>query len=302
MICLSQPAYLSLTHKQMKITFKNNNKTRICPLDDLAYLIADHPQVTFSQRLLSALVSENVALVICNDKHHPHGLMLPLAGNHIANERLRAQLNASLPFKKQLWKRVIQQKIINQALLLQYKNNKEGTMFLRTLSKQVTSGDQTHLEAQAARYYWKALFGENFLRNPENSDRNNAALNYGYAILRAATARSLVGSGLLPLIGIHHKNRYNAYCLADDIMEPYRPFVDQLVGQMQHSSKDNQPLSKTDKAHLLQLPYLKCQGKQGNTSLHIAIENTTTSLAQCFEHSKANLIFLPKLPFYGIDL
>ena len=301
MISLSKPAYLSLQDKQMKITFKGEEKVRVCPLDDLSYLIVDHPQITFSQRLLSALANENVALVICNEKHHPHGLMQPLAGHHIANERLRAQLNASVPLKKQLWKRVIKQKIINQGRMLAFKEDRKGAAWLHACSAQVKSGDQTGLEAQAARYYWKALWGTHFIRNPEHIDKNNAALNYGYAILRASVARALVGSGLLPLVSIHHTNRYNAYCLADDIMEPYRPFVDQLVCQMQHHPQDYTPLSKTDRKHLLQLPYLECQVKQGKTTLHLAIEGTTTSLAQSFVTGRSTTLSLPNLPFYGID-
>ena len=239
MIALTQPAYVRLVHGQLSICFTQTGELVETSLEELGYLIIDHPQISLSQPLLGALVTHNVALVICNAKHHPHGLMLPLHHHHIAGERFRHQINAPLPLKKQLWKRLVRSKVHNQALLLGYQNHTTTSKALEVLSRQVASGDSTQIEAQAARSYWRKLFGNDFRRDPLLATTRNAALNYGYAILRAATARALIGSGLLPLVGLYHQNRYNAYPLADDVMEPYRPFVDQLICDIDLPSTSN---------------------------------------------------------------
>ncbi len=178
---------------------------------------------------MAALLDNNCAVITCDNKHLPIGLILPLTGNSIQNERFRSQLDASVPLRKQLWQQTVESKIRNQASMLYYSTGELHNNML-TWAGSVKSGDAGNMEARAAAYYWKTLFPGNpgFIRGQYGEDPNSL-FNYGYAILRSIVARSLVGSGLLPTIGIHHHNRYNAYCLADDIMEPYRPFVDKVV-------------------------------------------------------------------------
>ena len=235
------PAYLSLRDNQLVIklpevetveslpeSFKKE-ATRTIPIEDIGVVVLDNKRITITSGVLEALLENNCAVISCDSKSMPVGLMLPLAGNTLQNERFRDQLASSLPLKKQLWQQTIRQKISNQETVLHHYTLTE-TGCMRAWINDVRSGDPDNVEAKAAAYYWKNLFADhpNFVRGREGEPPNNL-LNYGYAILRAVVARSLVASGLLPTLGIHHHNRYNAYCLADDIMEPYRPFVDELV-------------------------------------------------------------------------
>ena len=235
------PAYLSLRNGQLVIKLpevENNDslpeamkrRSEVTkPIEDLGVVVLDNKQITITSGAMEALLENNCALITCDSKSMPVGLMLPLYGNTTQNERFREQLAASLPLKKQLWQQTIQVKINNQAAVLSI-CTKEESKCMRVWANDVRSGDPDNLEARAAAYYWKTLFAEveGFTRDREGIPPNNL-LNYGYAILRAVVARGLVSSGLLPTLGIHHHNRYNAYCLADDIMEPYRPYVDKLV-------------------------------------------------------------------------
>ena len=211
----------------------------------------------------------------------PVGLMLPLYGNTTQNERFRQQLNASLPLTKQLWQQTVKQKIENQAAVLQRCSGEE-IKCMRIWAADVKSGDPDNLEARAAAYYWKNLFEiEGFTRDREGIPPNNL-LNYGYAILRAVVARGLVVSGLLPTLGIHHHNRYNAYCLADDIMEPYRPYVDDLVYGIVKSGIGYEVLTKEIKGRLLSIPTLDVVISGKRSPLMIAVGQTTASLYKCF--------------------
>jgi CRISPR-associated protein Cas1 len=236
------PAYLSYRLKQLVVKKPDASGdmpdfgipdaftiVKTIPVEDIGIVILDHQQITITQALMSALLDNNSAVITCDSKHLPVGLFLPLTGNTIQNERFRSQLNASLPLKKQLWQQTVEFKIRNQASLLFYSTGMRHNN-MTVWAGSVKSGDSGNMEARAAAYYWKTLFPDNpgFIRG-QYEDYPNNLLNYGYAILRAIVARALVGSGMLPTIGIHHHNRYNAYCLADDIMEPYRPFVDRLV-------------------------------------------------------------------------
>lgn len=234
------PAYLSLRNAQLVIKLpevvKNNTlpehfkqESEVTkPIEDIGVVILDNKQITITTGLLEALLENNTAVITCDEKSMPTGLMLPLYGNTTQSERFRHQIEASLPLKKQLWQQTIKAKIENQAATLKRCTGKE-VQCMKVWASDVKSGDSENLEARAAAYYWKNLFPiENFTRERNGIPPNNL-LNYGYAILRAVVARNLVASGLLPTFGIHHHNRYNAYCLADDIMEPYRPFVDELV-------------------------------------------------------------------------
>jgi CRISPR-associated protein Cas1 len=275
------PYHISTENVQLKATCKESGEIKTVPIEDIGFIVFEHPHITFTQSVMQHLAENNTAVVFCDAKFHPSSMLLHLDTNQVQTERFKAQINASEPLKKQLWQQTIKQKIINQATALQV-CNKEGTEALLYLSKQVLSGDATNQEAQAARRYWSKLFEEKFTRERYGNEPN-PALNYGYAILRAATARALSGSGLLPTLGIHHRNKYNSYCLADDIMEPYRPFVDILVLEMQQQGLNCGVLGKQEKAHLLQLltQDVKMNGKK--SPLMVALSNTSASLSRCFE-------------------
>ena len=236
-LCFETPAYLSTKNEQLVVNYPNNESIhKTVPIEDIGFVVLEHAQITISTRLLEKLVTNNAAIINCNAQHMPIGLLMPLSGHSEQNERLRAQLNSSIPLRKNLWQQTIQAKINNQAAVLKERNIAIQNM--QHWSKQVTSGDVLNHEARAAAYYWKNIFDiEDFTRRQQGEHPNNL-LNYGYAILRAICARALVSSGLLPTLGIHHANKYNAYCLADDIMEPYRPYVDGLVCEIMQEHSD----------------------------------------------------------------
>ena len=293
-LCFSNPAYLSLKNKQLVIklpevecndtlpeTFKQD-ATRTIPIEDIGVVLLDNKQITITQGVLEALLDNNTAVITCDSSHMPVGLLLPLEGHTLQSERFRSQLDASLPLKKQLWQQTIQAKITNQATALHRLCHCEvGNM--RAWARDVRSGDPDNYEARAAAYYWQSFFPQYpyFVRGREGEPPNNL-LNYGYAILRAVIARSLVGSGLLPTLGIHHHNRYNAYCLADDIMEPYRPYVDCLVAEIVKEGKDITQLTTEIKSRLLTIPILDVTIENRRSPLMIAATRTTASLAACF--------------------
>ena len=227
------PAYLSLRNEQLvvKLTDAQTQEeiTKTVPIEDVGVVVLEDRQITITNGALDALLKNNCAVVTCNEKHMPTGLLLPLEGHTLQSERFAQQIEASLPLRKQLWQQTVQAKIRNQGVLLKRLYSAENRCMM-AWANDVKSGDSENLEGRAAAYYWKYMFpnDEVFKRDREGDAPNNL-LNYGYAILRAVVARALVASGLLPTLGIHHHNRYNAYCLADDIMEPYRPYVDEVV-------------------------------------------------------------------------
>jgi CRISPR-associated protein Cas1 len=243
-----------------------------------------------TQSLIAALLENNVALIFCDDTHHPAGLVLPLDVHHVQQERFSIQIEASVPMKKQLWQQTVEAKIRNQASLLQKIGCEPGKLV--TLARIVKSGDPENLEGQASYYYWGQIFSGliAFSRDRKGEPPNNL-LNYGYAILRAVAARSLVGSGLLPTLGIHHSNRYNAYCLADDIMEPYRPYVDEIVYNIVKSGKEWQELTPVIKKHLLQICSIDIYFEGERSPLMVGMQRTTASLSQCFEGEKRKISY-----------
>lgn len=288
------PAYLSVRLAQLEVrlpqvenndtlpeSFKTSAVKKI-PIEDIGVMVLDNKQVTITQGALGALLDNNVAVITCDEHRMPSGLMLPLAGNTTQSERFRHQIDASLPLKKQLWQQTIQAKILNQSSVLYHQRNLDcGNM--EAWVKQVKSGDPDNLEGRAAAFYWQNLFSniKGFRRDREGIPPNNL-LNYGYAILRAVVARSLVGSGLLPTLGIHHHNRYNAYCLADDIMEPYRPYVDRLVSEVVDSGIDISKLTTEIKSKLLSIPVIDVVINGRRSPLMIGVGMTTASLYKCY--------------------
>lgn len=293
-LCFSNPAYLSLRDAQLVIKLpevekaenlsadfkKSAEVTR--PIEDIGVVVLDNKQITITQGALEAMLENNCAVITCDSNHLPVGLLLPLVGNTTQNERFREQLDASLPLRKQLWQQTMQQKIRNQAAVLNLCSNAE-TKCMLAWANDVRSGDPDNYEARAAVYYWKNLFGHipGFIREREGVAPNNL-LNYGYAILRAVVARSLVASGLLPTLGIHHHNKYNAYCLADDIMEPYRPYIDRLVYEITEQYGVDVELSKDIKSELLSIPTLDIVIGGKRSPLMVGVAQTTASLYKCF--------------------
>ena len=301
-LCFSNPTYLSLRQMQMLIRFpeiinqegipqKLKDEAQVTiPVEDIGVVVLDHKQITITQGLMAALLDNNCAVVTCDDRHMPIGLHLPLMGNSIQNERFRAQLDASLPLQKQLWQQTVQQKILNQAAILQSIGVEQRNM--QAWARDVRSGDGDNLEGRAAAYYWKNIFPSlpDFVRGKEEDPPNNL-LNYGYAIVRAVIARSLVSAGLLPTLGIHHHNRYNAYCLADDIMEPYRPYVDKAVIDIMQSGVDYSELSTDIKRSLLGIPVMEVVINGTRSPLMTAAQTTANSLVKCFTGEMRKLIY-----------
>lgn len=293
-LCFSNPAYLSLLNKQMLIRFPEEaskqeehisfqkKPTRSIAVEDIGVVVIDHKQITITSGLLEALLENNSAVITCNSRSLPVGLLLPLCGNTVQNERFREQINASQPLRKQLWQQTIRMKIHNQRRTLEYVYGKAFNNMERW-ENDVRSGDPNNYEARAAVFYWKNIFCNqpNFLRDRDGEAPNNL-LNYGYAILRAVIARALVSSGMLPTLGIHHHNRYNAYCLADDIMEPYRPYVDRLVLEIIDELDDITTITHYIKQKLLTIPTLDVSIRGQKRPLMIAASQTTASLQRCF--------------------
>ncbi|MGC9331769.1 MAG: type II CRISPR-associated endonuclease Cas1 [Bacteroidales bacterium] len=275
----SQPWRLSYKNKQLVATNKEDGEVKTVPVEDLAFVLLDNQRISVSMPLTEALVNNNVAVVYCDAKHHPKAMLLNLDAHHLQNEVFRQQINGSMPLKKNLWKQTIEAKIRNQACLLKLKDKKSKD--IERLAGMVKSGDPDNREGMAARMYWPRLMGEGFSRDRYSAPPNNM-LNYGYIILRAAVARALVGSGLLPTLGIHHHSRYNAYCLADDIMEPYRPFVDNVVFNMHRQDPEVEILEKEHKAALLQVLSSDVKFGDKRRPLMVALSYTTASLAECF--------------------
>lgn len=284
------PAYLSLKLEQLNVKLVSEDGVKTVPVEDIGVIVLDNPQITISNALMEKLVENNCAVITCNSKHMPSGMLLALQSNTVQNERYRDQLDASLPLQKQLWQQTIQQKIRNQAVVLSSVIG-DGAKCMFAWADSVKSGDAENVEARAAAYYWKNLFPyiDNFTREREG-DTPNSFLNYGYAILRGVVARALVATGLLPTLGIHHHNRYNAYCLADDIMEPYRPYVDKLVVEIIKKFGLNE-LTKEVKIKLLEIPVLDVFIDGKRSPLMTAASITTASLYKCFTRESRRILY-----------
>lgn len=304
------PAYLCKKDNQLMVRLPEVEKNdslpehfkkdavKTIPIEDIGVIMLDNQRITITQGLIAALLDNNAAIITCDDKHHPTALMLPLCGNSLQTEKFKSQIDASLPLKKNLWQQTISAKIRNQAMVLKHYGIEHENMLF--WANNVKSGDTENHEGRAAAYYWKSLSpvlqSENpqFLRERFGEPPNNA-LNYGYAILRAIVARGLVSSGLLPTLGIFHRNKYNAYCLADDIMEPYRPFVDKkVIGLIEALGPIKEINTETKKA-LFSIPVTDIIINGERSPLMVGLQRTTASLARCFEGT-AKKIAYPEFP------
>ena len=287
------PAYLKTANEQLVIEMHDSGESKSSPIEDIGLLILDHQQITITQALMAKLLANNTAVITCDHTHHPTGMWLSLDGHTLQSQKFQAQIEASIPLKKQLWQQTIICKIENQAALLG--QQREENKLLLTYAREVKSGDSENHEARAAAYYWKRIFPDflEFRRERYGPPPNNL-LNYGYAILRALVARGLVASGMLPTLGIHHRNQYNAYCLADDIMEPYRPFVDKVVCQIIRGNGKFLEMTPLMKRTLLEIPSMDVQLDRQKSPLMNAVQRTTASLAKCFE-GKGRKILYPEM-------
>ncbi len=285
------PTSLRLKDSQMHIeVFEPEPKTVTVAVEDVGLVVLDHQQITISQGLIQALQENRAGIITCDKRHMPQSLLLPLEGNSTQQERYEVQLTASEPLKKQLWAQTITYKIKNQATVLSQRNINSD--YLIQLHKNVKSGDGDNCEATAAAFYWQRIFMDvpDFRRFREGPPPNNY-LNYGYAVLRATMARSIVMAGLLPTLGIFHSNRYNAYCLADDLMEPYRPLVDQVVCGLVDKGGVSEELTKEIKSLLLQIPAMDVVIDGEKSPLMIATQRTAVSLVKCFEGHQKKLLY-----------
>ena len=285
----------SITTKNLQLLLKSETRESTIPIEDIGFLVLDHPEIYLSIPAMNLIVENNTAIIICGSNHLPNGMLLNLNSHHIQQEIFKNQIEASIPLKKQLWQQTIVEKISNQGQLLEkITATKNSFPFL---ASKVLSGDTTNMEGVASQQYWKFFPQPNLekdgIKRERYGDYPNNFLNYGYAILRAATARSLSGSGLLNTLGIHHKSKYNAFALADDIMEPFRPIVDEKVFEIMQRYQE-QELNTSIKAELLQILTRTVYFKEEKSPLMVGLQKTASSLQQCFTGNRKKIKY-PKL-------
>lgn len=280
----------SINSKNLQLIIKSEIRESTIPIEDIGFLVLDHQEIYISLPAMNLLVENNTSVIICGKNHLPNGMFLNLNSHHIQQEVFKNQIEATVPLKKQLWQQTVVEKIRNQGELLQKITSKPNA--LDFLASKVLSGDTSNMEGVAAQHYWKSFFEGDFKRE-RFGDYPNNFLNYGYAILRAATARALSGSGLLNTLGIHHKSKYNAFALADDIMEPFRPLIDEKVFEIMQNYEE-QELNTKIKAELIQVLTRTVYFKEEKSPLMVALQKTASSLQQCYT-GKRKKIKYPKL-------
>jgi CRISPR-associated protein Cas1 len=286
---VSSPAYLHVKDLQLVIeSLEDRERVLSVPMEDLGILILDNSGIRCSHNVFSLATKHNVAVVCCDEKHLPAGMFLNFSAHSLHAKILRQQIDLSEPRRKRVWQSIIRQKIEAQAQCL--KLCRENDDNLAELSNRVRSGDPDNVEAQAARRYWPLLFSKNFKRDPD-ANGINSMLNYGYSVVRTSVCRALVGSGLSPALGIHHQNQYNAYALADDIMEPLRPLIDKKVYELSVKNSVSE-LNKQTKQHLLTLVTENFQVNGLQFPFFIALTHYTGSLAQYMAGEREELEYL----------
>lgn len=284
------PVSLSLKDKQLVISSEDSEDVITRPIEDIGFIVLENQMVKMTIPLMNFLTDNNVSVVLCDSKRMPKTMLMNLDGNRTLQESYRYQIQASEPNKKRIWKQIIESKIRNQAALLE--KVKKNANLLKPYYMNVKSGDTDNREGAASRIYWNLMFAENFHREREGEAPNNL-LNYGYAILRAAVARALVGSGLFPALGIFHRNRYNAFPLADDVMEPFRPFVDEIVYRL-YVEMSIDELNRYSKNELLRVLFTDVKMEKMTRPLEVALSITTASLVKVFK-GEATHLALPKI-------
>jgi CRISP-associated protein Cas1 len=275
----------SLTTQNLQLVIKTELRETTIPIEDIGFIVLDHFDIYLSLPAMNLLIEHNTAVIICNAYHLPNGMFLNLNSHHIQQEIFKNQIEASVPLKKKLWQQTVIEKIKNQGKLLE-KITQQKLPFDYYASK-VLSGDSSNMEGVAAQQYWKSFFETDFKRE-RYGDYPNNFLNYGYALLRAATARALSGSGLLNTLGIHHKSKYNAFALADDIMEPFRPIVDEKVYEIMRQYEETE-LNTKIKSELLQILTQTVYFKDEKSPLMVGLQKTASSLQQCFTGARTKI-------------
>lgn len=288
-VYIGNPAYLKLKDKQLKVTDPETKEEKgNIPIEDIGLLMLDHYQITLSHQLIQELMKNNVILISCDERHLPLAGMLPFSGNSLFSERVKVQMEISEPLKKQLWKQTIECKIQNQLRVLEQLGKYAAPMY--EYLKQVKSGDTSNMEGIAAQHYWKYLIDNDFLRE-RFGDYPNPFFNFGYGVLLSIIARALVDTGLLLVLGIFHRNKYNPYCLASDIMEPYRPIVDLLVMKWLQLHPEKQNLDKESKAFLLQIATKDVTIEKLVRPLIVGVKMTASSLLKCYTGEKRQISY-----------
>lgn len=288
--------YLSVKYGQLLIKQKGEQVSSI-PCEDIGVLLVDHQGVTYTHSVFTELLQCGAAVVLCGGDHHPTGMLLPIESNSVQTERFRQQIEAKEPVKKRLWKQIVKAKIKHQAKVV----GKDSDVYksLMALRDRVRSGDPDNIEAQASRKFWPVYLQDvvstsspqvQFRRNIDGAPPNNM-LNYGYMVMRAAVARALCSAGLLPSLGIHHRNRYNAFCLADDLLEPFRGFVESRVRDVYSDIGPVDDLEQATKAKLLEVLYEEVSVAGFKGPLMVGLHRTMASLQRCFagEQKKIDL-------------
>lgn len=279
------PAHLSAKGGLLEISL-DKERSFSYSFDDLAAVVVSHPQVSFSQAALARLAGAGAVVVICNDKHMPVAMTMPIESHWYQAERFVRQAALAIPRKKRLWQKIVRAKISNQAALLVATNGSDSG--LAELAKRVGSGDPANVEARAAKLYWPRLFNDKHFYRSNDEDPRNALLNYGYALLRATLARSICASGLHPSFGLHHANKLNAFPLADDLMEPYRPIVDARVVQICADESIPMDMSSPTKQALLAVLAARYRSEGEIRTLHDISARCAQSLAAAILNPKAD--------------
>ncbi len=286
-IDISEQAYVYMKHKQLMLE-RDKEVIGSIPIEDLGAVILQHPAIVITQAVIIACQENNVVLIFCDAQHLPYSAILPISdANTLHSKVIQEQVNISLPTKKRLWKQVVQYKIQEQALTLKLLN--KNSQPIEYLAKKVKAGDKENHEAQAAKKYWKLLMGNDFRRDPDHGEVN-ALLNYGYAIIRAMTARAIVGSGLHPALGLHHHNQYNGLCLADDLMEPFRPWVDYYVYQLIEEGESLE-VNQENKKYLLGMLSQTVIWKDKTLPMMVASHHLMASLKRAFKDKRKNILY-----------
>jgi CRISPR-associated protein Cas1 len=288
---LSKPARLALNQSQISIRIDGEDESRL-PLEDIAWIVLDTPQATLTTALLAACMNAGIAIVFTDQRHTPSGYALPFHGHYRQGEVARIQSGISQPLKKRLWQTIVRAKILNQASALT-KAKRQGAATLREIARRVRSGDPDNVEARAARAYWSYLWTD--FRREDEQDLRNKMLNYGYAVVRAGVARALVAYGLVPSLGLRHASATNAFNLADDLFEPFRPFVDVLARETSIvESRDPSDLKLEHRRTLAGALNVNCLMGGEVVTLLIAAERSAASLVRAMEASNATELVLPE--------
>jgi CRISP-associated protein Cas1 len=281
-----RPVQLSVSLSRLLIEAEGTESVAI-PLSEIAVILSSHPQITFTNAVLSGLAANNGVFVVCNDKRYPTGMLLPLSSHSLQQERFEAQASASLPIKKRIWQQIVQAKIRAQARLLD--ELAHPSTMLATLAENVKSGDPENIEGQAARIYWVSVFDDTEFRRDPTGEGRNILLNYGYTVLRSMTVRAICAAGLHPSLGIHHHNRYDTFCLADDLMEPFRPLVDKTVVGITKMKGNDTTLNREAKTILVAAVTQRYEYGGECRSLFEWLTRLSFSLAEVFQSKTSRL-------------